>query len=104
MSDTKKQLLQVAKQLLESKVPNAVGLAPGVRVVTNANAVARFPLPLTIGSAVVGAIGIIATLRGYKIVGAAMVASGTLGLAASAAAPELIGALNKSAFVGRGPE
>lgn len=85
-------LLRGARVLLTTSTPTA-GLPPGIRVETNAAAVTRFPLPLTIGSAVIAAIGIFAFMRGHRVLGAAMALGGGVGLGASAAAPEIMGAL-----------
>lgn len=95
MSDAKKEALKAAKLLLSSPSFGASGLPPGVRVVTNAQAVARFPLPLTIVSAVITAAGIIATMRGHRIIGVGLMVFGGVGLGAAAAAPELLDAANK---------
>jgi hypothetical protein len=96
MSDAKKEALKAAKLLLTAPSIGAVGLPPGVNVVTNATAVARFPLPLTVVSAVITAVGIIATFRGHRIIGVGLMVFGGVGLGAAAAAPELTAQINKA--------
>jgi hypothetical protein len=104
MSDAKKAQIKIGKKsavlaavhsVLTSPVPS-FGLPPGVRVQTNSSAVARFPLPLTIGSALLLAIGAIATMRGHRVIGLGIVGIGLLGVGTAAAAPELSSAIKKS--------
>lgn len=103
MSDAKKELiglkvkiaaLDLADVLLRPGIPSPEVVA-GVRVETNANAIARFPLPLALPSALIAALGVIAAMRGYKVIGIVMVGAGGLGLVASAAAPELHDQISK---------
>lgn len=109
MSDTKKAQLAKASakakalaalsHLLRSPAPNPAGLPAGVKVTTNSQSVARFPLPLTITSAGLIAVGAIAYMRGHHVIGGLLAASGIGGLGAAAAAPELNGLINKSTGV-----
>jgi len=85
--------LRVATAVLHAPVPGASGLPPGVSVQTNAKTVARFPLPLTMTSAVMLAVGAIAYMRGHRIVGGLLAVAGVAGIGAAAAAPELHSAL-----------
>lgn len=103
MSDEKKDALKrlkikaaaAAKAALATADANAAGLPAGVRVQSNVQASQRFPLPLTIVSAVVTAIGVLAFLKGHRIIGGVAAAVGAVGIGAAAAAPELNAQLNK---------
>lgn len=104
MGDKKKSALGQAKFVAARTARVLVTLNPSLRVVTpngtvttNVTATQRFPLPLTIGSAVLGAIGAIAALRGHRIIGVGLVVVAGVGLGAAAAAPELNAALAKVA-------
>ncbi len=101
MSDSKQDLVTKARTLARVVLQNpnlltTAGLPNGVRVQTNVSTTTRFPLPLTIGAAVLGAIGVIAAVKGHKIVGYGFVAIGVAGIGAAAAAPELNAALLKA--------
>lgn len=89
MSDLKKEALKAAKAVVNNPTFRPVGLPPGVNVVTNASASARFPLPLTIGAALVLSVGVIAVMKGHRGIGVVALAFGGLGLGAAAAAPEI---------------
>jgi len=67
----------------------------GQIVSTNSAAVSRFPLPLTVGSAVVLGLGALAMVKGHRIVGLVVLALGGAGIGAAAAAPELNAAIGK---------
>lgn len=100
MGDNKKSTLASAAEAARTllKTPTfTLGLPRSVTVTTNVNSTenGRFPLPLTIGSGLVAALGLIAVAKGHKKSGAALVVLGSLGLGAAAAAPELNQALAK---------
>ncbi len=78
--------LAFAKTLFSSGFTTSVG---GQTVVTNASQSSRFPLPLTIGSAVLIAVGVLATLKGHRLIGYGMAGIGAVGIGAAAAAPEI---------------
>lgn len=95
LSDAKAVAVAIARGIVTPVTPTA-GLPPGVRIETNAKAVARFPLPLTVGSAIVGAIGAIAFMRGYRVAGGLISIVGVAGIGAAALAPEINGFLDKT--------
>lgn len=103
MSDKKDQLkgakaatLKIASDLLAGRPFPLAGLPPGVRIETNVNAVARFPLALAVPSAILLAVGVLAGFKGYRGVGVTLGVLGAAGIGASAAAPELHAAINKA--------
>lgn len=94
MSLAAKEALKAAQAAL--KAPTISPLLPnGVKVVTNVQADARFPLPLTLVSALVMSIGVLATMRGHKVIGVGALILGGAGLGAAAAAPELNAQIKK---------
>lgn len=98
-ASAKQTVLNGLSHLLRSPTPNPAGLPAGVKITTNSQSVARFPLPLTITSAGMLAVGAIAYMRGHHIVGGMLAAAGLGGLGAAAAAPELNAAINKATGV-----
>ncbi len=104
MSDANKATLKKAKSdaanglantLFSSVVPTKT-FAGGIRVETNANAIARFPLPLTIGGAVTIALGALAMMRKHRVIGLLLLAGGGAAIGAAAAAPEINAALKRA--------
>lgn len=95
MSDAKQAAIKAAQTVLHAPSVRPIGLPNGIKVVTNVQADARFPLPLTLTSAVVMAIGVLATMRGHRVIGVGALIIGGAGLGAAAAAPELNAQLKK---------
>lgn len=89
-------LLSAGKIFLANPSLPGLGLPPGFLVHTNASKVARFPLPATIGSSVVLALGVFMMLRGRRVVGVVLLGLGGAGLGAAAAAPEILAAIDKA--------
>lgn len=100
MSDAKKQDLRhaklgaakraaiIAQEALKQPTVLTVSSAAGA-IHLNTSTTTRFPLPLTIGSVVIGAIGALMAMRGHRMIGFGLVIVGGVGLGAAAAAPEL---------------
>jgi hypothetical protein len=76
--------------LLGSTFEQTVGSST---IVVNASKAKRFPLPLTVGSAAVLALGALMLMRGNRVIGLSMLALGGAGIGMSAAAPEVLEAL-----------
>lgn len=89
--------IAMLKAALGSGTPNAAGLPNGTRVVTNSAAVTRFPLPLSLTSAAILAVGFLAMMRGHRVIGLVLLTGGGIGLGAAAAAPEMNALLTKAA-------